>query len=60
MKVTINELDDSAVCDIQTNCQKNGFTVCAAGEVEPQGLHDVEIVTSDANVIMHQRQFNFV
>lgn len=59
--VVLNELDAAACEEVRHNCARNGFTV--SHDESHDGSHDstsIEVTNLDANVLMHQRQFDFM
>jgi tRNA G26 N,N-dimethylase Trm1 len=65
-QITINDNSSEAVECIQQNCDLNGVLWRkGASNYDSPGLNGtssegVEITHSDANVLMHQRQFHFM
>ena len=59
LRVTLNDMDPVCVENIKLNCRKNGFKVYGEDSAEHDGS-TAEVTCSDANVILHQRQFHFV
>lgn len=58
IRVTLNDYSEYCVEQIQQNCQKNELKHSHSAEELPENT--VEVTNLDANIMLHQRQFNFV
>ncbi|XP_070532730.1 TRMT1-like protein isoform X2 [Ptychodera flava] len=58
VKVTISDINEKSVELIKENSQRNGVNVKGSEQINEEMT--VEVMKSDANVLLHQRAFDFI